>query len=238
MQTPMRRYPFPHIANFRDLGGYPADGGMTRWGVFFRSARLSQATGEELDAIKALGIRTVIDLRMDEEVDMRPDAGMDDPELGFHHLSLMRESNMSGQDVDELMKHPDTVPPMSTLYQVLLEEGPDLFRSLFALMASRVQAGGVLFHCTAGKDRTGLTAMMLLSLCGVSELDIIADYEVSRTYNHPFMPEDTTGSRPKNMVKTIDYLEKEYGGPIGYLRKVGVTQDELDVLRGALMQKG
>ena len=231
---PLRRYPFENIPNFRELGGYPAEnGGMTRWGVFFRSARLTFATQEELAKLKALGIRTIIDLRMKEEVETRPDAGMDDPELGWRHLSLMGNVNV---DPDLLKRNPDEVPPMSTLYQYMLTESPHAFRDLFMMIAERVQMGAVLFHCTAGKDRTGLTAMFLQAICGVDRLDLIAHYEISHTYNLNFIPDDTTGSHPTNLITTLSFLQEKYGGPVAYLRSVGVSENALEIIRKAFWQ--
>lgn len=231
---PLRRHLFENIHNFRELGGYPAEnGGMTRWGVFFRSARLTFATQEELAALKKLGIRTIIDLRMKQEIDTRPDAGMDDPELGWRHLSLIGDMNI---DSELLQKNPDEVPPMSTLYQFMLTNSPHAFRDLFMMISERVQLGSVLFHCTAGKDRTGLTAMFLQAICGVDRLDLIAHYEISHTYNLNFLPDDTSGSDPSNMITTLAFLQEKYGGPVAYLRSVGVSERALETIRNAFWQ--
>lgn len=227
--TVLRRIPFENIANFRDLGGYAAGAGMTRWGVLYRSARLTRATQAELDALAGLGIRTVIDLRMTQEEAMRPDAGKEDPRLGWRHLSLLGALE---EDPGALRELPDEVPPMSTLYLQMLQRCQDGFRRLFAALAEGLSRGAVLFHCTAGKDRTGLTAALLLGLLGVDRLDIIADYQVSRTYNLRFMPEDTTGSDPEHMVIALDALDDEYGGAEGFLKAAGVADGALDGIRG------
>lgn len=233
---PIIRYPFESIANFRDVGGYMAGpDAMVRWGVFFRSARLCSATEQDIAALKALGIRTIIDLRMAEEVATRPDVCADDPDFSFHHLSLMGDV-MAGMDHEEILKNPDRIPPMSTLYQYMITGSPDGFRQLIALLAERVQHGSVLFHCTAGKDRTGLTAMFLQAICGVDEMDMIAHYEVSHTYNMAFMPEDTTGSMPANLRTLLAFLDREYGGPVSYLQSIGVPESDLDIIRERLRQ--
>lgn len=229
---PLRRYPFENISNFHDLGGYFAGAdGMTRYGVFFRSARLSRATPAELDRLKEMNIRTIIDLRMGEEIKDRPDAGMRDEALGWQHISLMGDFQF---DVEAIRRNPDQVPPMSTLYQYMIDACQPSFKRLMEALSAGVQKGAVLFHCTAGKDRTGLTAMFLQALCGVDRLDMIAHYEVSRTYNLDFMPEDTTGSDPLNMITILTHLQERYGGPVGYLEHIGLHPDTLFSLRRAL----
>lgn len=232
MTQTLRRIPFANIANFRDLGGYAAgDSGMTKWGVFYRSARLTEATPQELQALCDMGIRMVLDLRMRQEAALRPDAGMDDPVLGWKHLSLMGDFEA---DAEKFERDPDSVPPMSTLYRLMLEGNPQGFRTLMETLAEGVSRGAVLFHCTAGKDRTGLTAMFLQAICGVDRLDMVAHYQVSHTYNLDFLPGDTTGSAPETLLGTLDFLHKQYGGPLAYLRQAGVSQAVLDTLRDAL----
>lgn len=229
---PLRRYPFENIPNFHDLGGYFAgEGGMTRYGVFFRSARLSHATQAELSRLKEMNIRTVVDLRMREEIKERPDVGMDDEAMGWQHISLMGDHPF---DSEVIWRNPDQVPPMSTLYQYLIDTCQPSFKRLMETLAAGVEKGAVLFHCTAGKDRTGLTAMMLQALCGVDRLDLIAHYEVSRTYNLDFMPDDSTGSDPVNMITILSHLQERYGGPVGYLEHIGLHPDTLCTLRRAL----
>lgn len=230
---PIRRYPLLTIANFRDLGGYVAgEDGVTRWNVFFRSARLTHATQRELTLLHELGIRTVIDLRMAEEVRRQPDACESFPGITYHHHSLI--GDMSEADMAEVA--PGGVPIMSTLYRQILMQGPLRFRKLMELLADGAEKGGVLFHCTAGKDRTGLTAMFLQAICGVDSLDIIAEYEVSYTYNQNFLPEDTTGSDPRNMCSLLTFLDQTYGGPIGYLKAAGVSDETMDRIRAAFFR--
>lgn len=230
----VRRYPFDNIPNFRDLGGYAAGpDGMTRWGVFYRCGRLSHATSAEIEAIKAMGIRTIIDLRMEGEVKDWPDACQHDPDIHWRHLSLM-----GGMPVDEkeIRRNPDVIPTMSTLYRLMLDHSRAQFQSLFALLAEGVRRGAVLFHCLAGKDRTGLTAMFLQAICGVDRLDMVAHYEVSKTYNMQFWPEDTTGSDPQNLLDVLDHLDEAYGGPAGYLRHAGVPEEAMETIRRALYE--
>lgn len=227
----LRRIPFEGIANFRDLGGYASSNGtITRWGVFFRSARLDRATDADIETMKALGIHTILDLRMPDEVKRHPDRMRADSGFGWQHHSLL---DIKGDNLKEMMTEPDKIPLMSTMYQFMLTENPTGFRRLFEQIADRLQLGPVLFHCTAGKDRTGLIAMFLLSLCGVSKLDILADYQVSATYISELFPEDVTGSDPNHMLKTLEFLNENYGGPVEYLRKIGVSEEALGVIRGA-----
>ncbi|MDL2317817.1 tyrosine-protein phosphatase [Eubacteriales bacterium OttesenSCG-928-A19] len=230
---PLKRYALPNIGNFRDVGGHAArDGKMTRWGVFYRSGRLCRVTPQEAGVLKAMGIRTIIDLRMSEEVEARPDTIMEDPDLGYTAFSLMGDAAI---DPEEFLRNPDESPPMATLYLHMFQHCQAEFRVLFEMLADRVRHGAVLFHCTAGKDRTGLVAMLLQSLCGVDRLDILADYQISKVLNTDFLPEDTTGSDPGHMLTALEYLDERHGGPACFLSAIGIRDDTLGMLSDRLL---
>lgn len=231
--APLIRYPFENIANFRDIGGYAAQHDtVLRWGVFFRSARLTHATPAEIAAIKQLGVRTILDLRNKEEIQSRPDACMQDPDLGWQSLSLLEGIDLSATDV---IPDPDSVPPMSTLYIWMIDNCQKGFHRLFTLLAESVQKGAVLFHCMAGKDRTGLTAMFLQAICGVDRMDIVAHYQISHTYNLRFLPEDTSGSSPEHMIALLNHLDAAHGGPVAYLRHIGIPEEAMNTLRSCML---
>ncbi len=230
---PLRRHDFFNISNFRDVGGYAAGPKhMIRWGVFFRSAHLHEATPPEIEQIKRLGVRTVVDLRMPDEVRVQPDACAKDPELEHWHISLMHGLPL---DASALSQYAERPPDMAELYNMMLRYGMSEFRRLFMLFADTVPRGAVLFHCSAGKDRTGLAAMFLQAICGVDKLDILSHYQVSRTLIEPLYPQDNTGSDPKNMARTMQFLQEQYGGPLGYLKEAGVSEGMLAVIRRSFL---
>lgn len=106
---------------------------------------------------------------------------------------------------------------------------------------------GVLFHCAAGKDRTGCTAALLLLLCCVPQADVVADYQVSETYlqeiirrlrkERPNAPAHLGRSRAEYMEETLALLTDKYGTAEDYLRAIGLTDEELNLLRGKLLEE-
>lgn len=114
------------------------------------------------------------------------------------------------------------------MYRQIFEFGQQgVASALRALLKAR---GAAVFHCAAGKDRTGVIAMFLLGIAGVAREDIIADYEVSRTYIRDFT-KDISGSHYSNMEKALDEIESRYGGLSPYLRAVGISDGEIAGLR-------
>lgn len=173
-----RLVPMDGVRNFRDLGGYPtADGGETRWGQVFRSGRLDETTDADLDRIRRLGIEVVFDLRTQVEVDQNPNRLPGEVE----HVHMPMSSHVAVQKglLDRIVDG-----DIGSYTQVDMAEGYlrmiDRFTGYLSSMVEAVAAGRkVLFHCTAGKDRTGITAMTLLANAGVADAHVLDDYEIS-----------------------------------------------------------
>lgn len=233
MLLPMRRYPFKHIENFRDLGGMPADnGGMTRWGVFFRCAGLQNASKEEMDYIyDQMNVRTILDLRAAFEIKIAPDPFMTDERFHWVHHSLIGDISFD-EDLGIDTKTANT-PTMVNFYKILLTRCEKEFQELMNHLSDAVSRGAVLFHCSAGKDRTGMTAMFLESLCGVPEKDIVSQYEISRTLLTNYRQEDQSGSHYSNMENLLEHIREQYQTPMGYLLKAGVAPETLAAIRRA-----
>lgn len=166
------------VHNLRDLGGYPtADGGQTRWGQVFRSARFDETSEADRERIRAMGISTVFDLRTQGEVDANPNRLPD----GIETIHLPMSSQVAVQKgLFERIFDGDissyTKADMAAGYLRMLENYADDFASMVEAVA---RGEKILFHCTAGKDRTGLTAMTMLALAGVADGHILDDYEIS-----------------------------------------------------------
>ena len=154
--------------NARDLGGIPtADGRMTRWGAVVRSDSVDRLTDDGWRALKAHGIRTIVDLRNDVERDAAPYSC----ELDVVHVAIEDDTD------EEFVRR---WRPFSTphYYAAALERWPG--RAAAAVRAvARARPGGVVVHCGLGRDRTGLVTMLLLTLAGVAPEDIADDYELS-----------------------------------------------------------
>ncbi len=165
-------------SNVRDLGGWrAAEGGRVRFGAVFRSASLGGLTDADAATLAGTGLRTVVDLRGDRERDHAPsrlDAlpGVDvhwlpiDPSLGASLRDLAAARETTGEDAMELMRR---------AYVAYALEWPHRYAAMFDLLLQEARRP-LLFHCTAGKDRTGLGAALLLTALGVEHEAIRADY--------------------------------------------------------------
>jgi len=238
-----RRIPMDGPSNFRDIGGYPTlDGSWTRWGQVFRSDGLDQLSDQDHAVMADLGISKVFDLRSDGEVEHAPDRLPD----GVTHVHLPMSSDVA-QGRSMLQRILDGDLPkfdeddMAAGYLRMLEGFPDFLAEMIAAVADGER---VLFHCTAGKDRTGITAMTLLGLAGVADAHILDDYEVSAHYR-AHSPGGTTwfaeqiseagydpagfeamwGSPRPAMRKTLDGLRDKWGDHEAYVRSIGVDDD-------------
>ncbi|MFE6905242.1 tyrosine-protein phosphatase [Streptomyces erythrochromogenes] len=156
--------------NVRDLGGMrTAGGGETRRGAVVRSDSIDGLTADGWAALQAYGIRTIVDLRNEEEVQ----PSLPKPE-GIHVARVPLDALVGKEWWDE-WGHLDGTP---LFFRPHLEFRPHAAAAAVSAVA-HAQPGGVLVHCGAGRDRTGLVALLLLALVGVTPDDIAADYELS-----------------------------------------------------------
>lgn len=179
---------FAGIHNFRDYGGYAAEGGRLRTGLLFRSGQHGAATPDDLARFGGMGVATIIDLRGDAERRTMPCVRPD----GFSADVLFAPGETAGS---ELAPHEEAGRGIATadearaamteLYRNMPFR-PVLVASLrlyFAALATR--DGPTLIHCLAGKDRTGLAVALLHALTGVHRDDVMADYLLTNTAGDP-----------------------------------------------------
>ncbi len=226
--------------NTRELGGYLLkDGGQTKRNRFLRSDSLCGLTLEDRQILKEKGLSLVIDLRSEFEQEQAPD-----PKLGVEHLSfpLLDQVN-SGMSASGFPSD------MGQVYIGLLDHSQNTIKRVFEAMADT--AGCILFHCTAGKDRTGVTAMLLLDLAGADEDLIVEDYAATALYLNPHLkdqlamlkkmgiqdPDAVLGSPKSNMIRTLDHLRKTYGSAEKYLRLIGLSGAKIEVLKESLRER-
>lgn len=187
----LRRIPYQGVNNFRDLGGYATlDGRHTRWGMLYRSDRLSELTKRDLLYFHHLDVHSVVDFRSDSERQEAPDqlpqssminlitlpiTPFDDPTITRQISERIKRGRMEGLDTRKLIIED---------YRRFATTHTPLFRRYLQIV---LEAAGrpVLFHCSAGKDRTGFAAAITLRLTGVSEETILYDYMLSNDY---FLP--------------------------------------------------
>lgn len=240
MERPIRRLRLEHSGNVRDLGGYETeDGRVTRFGCLLRGGGLHNLNTEEWKKLTDYGVRTVIDLRSDAELEMNPDQVPEGVE--WFHCPLQR-SQIDNTDLSNSAAKAFR-GSLTQGYLDMVTENGDLLAAAVKQLVSGLLKGAVLFHCTAGKDRTGVLASAILSLCGVSAEDIIADYEVTYTYNRKsfermlaMMGEEAAEQmRPylSSRAETMEAQVKNYRelDLKKHLDRYGVAEEEIETLK-------
>ena len=173
-----RMFPFEGVENFRDFGGYDADGRRLKRGLLYRSAHHANATETDLAAMRDLGLSVIVDLR-------RPNERQRDPCRRWEGFAATVIENDIGQVEDDpwhlFIANSDlSVEAFRRYMEDYYVEAPfverhvDLYSRYFQALAS--SDGAVLIHCAAGKDRTGILAALTHHMAGVSEEDIVADF--------------------------------------------------------------
>ncbi|MDN4173282.1 tyrosine-protein phosphatase [Nocardioides sp. SOB77] len=184
--------------NFRDVAGpgHPtADGGRVRRGVLFRSNEL-QLTDADAHSLGGLGITAVYDLRGHHEVEAHPDVPV--PGAAWHHLAV---GGIPMDEVAALTTGEQSLAAMHRVYRAFVEDADA--RASFGALLTRLATteGPQLFHCTAGKDRTGWAAAVVLGLLGVPEDVVLEDYLLTNTFS--------TATREKYLGLIRDHLGPE-----------------------------
>ena len=217
--------------NFRDVAGverpYPtAGGGVVRRGVLYRSNEL-QLTDEDARSLGDLGISAIYDLRDQHEIDAHPDVEV--PGASWHHLEVLGIPMDSVRDLET----PDgATEVMHDVYRkFVVDEGA---RAAFAALLTRISEtdGPQVFHCTAGKDRTGWASVLLLHVLGVPDEVVLEDYLLTNTFSsgtrekylalvREHLGEDKVEVYERVMVADEDYLQTAYDA-------VEATYDSLD----------
>jgi protein-tyrosine phosphatase len=166
---PSRHFELEGALNFRDLGGYPSrDGRMVRWRTIFRSDGLDSLSPADLALlVDTLGLSSVIDLRSGDEVDMVGRGALGEKKLVLHHIPIFDETRRVAERFAEGLL-------MTDMYVQMAERAAPRFVRALEVIA-RTDAP-LVFHCAAGKDRTGLLGAVLLELLGVGDDDIAEDY--------------------------------------------------------------
>lgn len=244
--THYRRLPLEGLKNARELGGYPTgSGGATRFGIFIRSEVPEHLTENDFEFLKDYGVTDVIDFRGHQETERSADVLACMPWVCYHHLPMSDRNAARGA-------LPETGASDGGFfwgdhYIVMADKAKQWVREVLETLAAAT--GCALFHCTTGKDRTGLITALLLGLCGVCDEDIAADYCISSLYlggiyarMHFFMTglDDGDFSDPffstaaENMQFLLRHWHTKYGGIEGYVRDCGVETSVIEMLRRKL----
>jgi protein tyrosine/serine phosphatase len=239
-----RAVSFTNVFNFRDLGGYrTTDGRTTRWQRLFRSDDLSRLGDDDRERFESLGIRTVVDLRRPHEID----ADGRIPQLhdfSYHHIHLVHPQwpRATFADTGERASY-----VLERYREMSIEAGDGIGQAL--RLIADAEAAPLVFHCIAGKDRTGVVSALTLSLLGVPDDDIADDYELSEeaepkvwaylARNRPDMQgrvsQHITVNPRQGMLDFLADLRARHGSVAGYAAHVGVTLDHVSALRTHLL---
>ncbi|QLY30202.1 tyrosine-protein phosphatase [Nocardia huaxiensis] len=241
---------FAQIDNVRDLGGLPVrGGGITRFGVVFRSSTLQQATCDDLaELVGTHGLRTVIDLRLPDEVE-REGYGLLTTETDVHIANLpIRKSPQSSLAARDLVPDKTRVDLTELYGQLIAGSVEHIVEAVRLIIDPHRQS--VLFHCAAGKDRTGVLAAVLLDAVGVPAEHIADDYALTNLRmqrvrdrlnalpSYEGLPPANTGVLAitgEVMLGFLRNLHADHGGATEYLLAAGLSEAELARLRETLV---
>ena len=218
--------------NTRELGGMrTSDGRTTKCGVIWRSDVPSVPSAEDAEKLRELNITTIIDMRTEAECKRTPDGFADMEGFDYHHFPITE-----GSGVPESLE----AVPYSYMSIATAESIPDVWRTIAEAES------GVLFHCTAGKDRTGVVSAIILMACGVDRETIVDDYVVSREYNHvrlaaflaahPEVDKNIVLANEKSMNGFIDLFTERFGTVEGYFESIGLSARHAEMIRNKIMR--
>ncbi len=229
--------------NVRDLGGYRTQSGeYTRWGRFLRAATMHRLSAEDQSALVEYGLRSAVDLRRTSETESAPNVFAQSAAVAYHHLNMIGDA-----DLDTGPEPDDPARRIAQGYCGWLDLRQDMIREILDVLSAGPHA--VLFHCAAGKDRTGVVAALLLGLAGVPEQTIIADYSLTARFSIDSYRQDPAADPairtwedyqrqicpPETMRLVLDHLEQRYGGVEPYMRQIGLSEESIRRLRDTLV---
>ena len=228
----MSRFLLSSTLNTRDLGGYPTDcGRVTTYKAFLRSDLPVYVSDDDVDLLLSNNITTIVDLRSDDEVQCKPCALKNHKNFEYYHCKIYGDGYL-----------PESIEEVPISYFKMVDEQKTILDTMRILAKSK---DGVLYHCTAGKDRTGVISALLLLLAGVSKTDILADYEISRLYLDSMLQQFCKNNKnidiniitPKGeyMGKFLDLFEQKYNSVEEYFSQIGLSGSEVMKLKRKLI---
>ncbi len=240
-----RQIELPGCHNFRDLGGYPtASGRRVRWRRLFRADALHLLEPEGVDRfLGELQIGTIVDLRSTGEIETDGRGPLRDHPPRYHHLPMFDATFAQRAEAAESFTLADR-------YFLMAEHAKGPIATVISTLVE--SSGPAVYHCAAGKDRTGVVSAILLALCGVDDEVIVADYAATREnldaivnrlmnsegYREMLesLPSDTMHAEPETMFSLLGHLKENYGSVAAYARDIGITDETLARLESELLE--
>jgi protein-tyrosine phosphatase len=247
------------MPNFRDIGGHATTQGRTvRRGLVFRSGESARLTTDDIDALSALDIRLIMDLRSEKERMASPQRWPLGVETELIETNIRADLRADNQSLSQILHDDPTPAGASLMMRITYEALPDACGPSLGLLFERLANGRAptLFHCTLGRDRTGLVSAMLQHVLGVPYPQIAADYlktnqllDTEETRNtareflrtsYGFEADAETLDilslvRLQNLETSYRVIAEKYGSPENYLSAYGISDDLLEVLRQRLL---
>lgn len=224
-----RHLPMVGGYNFRDLGGFKTkEGRYTKWGKLFRADELSNLTEEDLQYLSSIPITSVIDFRAQSEVKRTPDKLPHT--VRFTYPIAITPGNLSSEGIQANLLSTNIDTQMKYMNRLLVSDPPCVraFRIFFAIVQNNLSAP-LIFHCSAGKDRTGMAAALVLYSLGVDEQTIMEDYLASKIYlsdkydafiaKYP-RAESIFTVKKMFLQAGINQIKRDHGSVMDYLTKV------------------
>ncbi|MCU1599320.1 MAG: iphP [Frankiales bacterium] len=240
--------------NARDLGGLPTvDGRTTRSGVLLRSDNLQDLTPKDIEVLREHGLGTVLDLRTGPELEIIGPGPLRGTDITHLHLDLIPHGFDARADdlVEKAIPHEEAgEEAMDHFYIDYVNHAPGAIAQALRTIADP-RAGGVLVHCAAGKDRTGVVCALALSLVGVTRQAVVDDYVrtderilavrdrlLATELYHDSMaarPADSFRLHAGNMERFLDRVDAAYGGVHGLAMTIGVDEETVAKLSRRLL---
>ena len=238
-------------SNVRDLGGYKTtDGKHTLEGLLFRAAGLHELSETSVALLLHKGIITDVDLRRTEEIEKRIDILGQSANINYvrHNIAgdlpTLPDEKLEGSLKTNLNTIEEQI--YKSYIGCLENSKTPIKQALITLFnPSNLPA---LYHCEAGKDRTGIISALILSVCGVEDELVAEDYGLSAKYlidryfvdqalanrnpnNYTWLDYQNENCSPKVMLKIIDYIKTIYGGTENYIVSLGITKSTLETFK-------
>ena len=247
-------------SNFRDIGGHATmDGHRVKQGRIFRSGELSRLTDSDHDILRCLNVALVADLRSRKECELLPSRWPAGLNTVLYHADVSMDIRINGRSIIELIKEDPSADHVARVVEHGFHIIADSCGPALKLITDRLASGGgpLLFHCTNGRDRTGVISAMLLYMLGASRDAIVADFMITNqrldveqvvtntiaTFHKALgitmtraTAELVTLVKPEYINAMFIHFDTKYGSPESYLAHFGIYTALVEKLRQRLLE--
>ncbi len=246
---PRRHLELEGTVNTRDVGGYETrDGRHTKWGVLLRSDSLHELSPASKQVLVDFGLKSVLDLRKSAEMQKTRNVFFGSDTVDYYHQNMVGDTLM--REREHIPEELDYVEHMRWSYSVVLDRRRSHIQDTLSLLA-RPGTLPALVHCAGGTERTGLIVGLVLGIVGVPEETITEDFALTARFTyanylekHPELSADSYTledhqakiCRPDTMLAVLRTLEERYCSVVGFARHIGVSEEEMEALRDALLE--